>query len=423
MASGGQVKKHVLKTRMMTSPVESTATTAARAAAGDGAGRDKGSPPRQRQPEQELHELLSGRQGERHVVAIQDFPDPDAISSALAYREIAACFDISVDILYEGLISHPENLALVNLLEIDLTQFHEGLPLGGYHAAVFVDNQGTTTRLTARLRDAGVPTLAVIDHHDLQDELEPIFADIRPVGAAATIMAEYLASGTFMEMDPGNPSHVNVATALMHGLHSETGHFVRAGRPEYTAAAWLSPLIEAELLERVLCVQKSRGTMDTIQAALAERVIRGGLAVAGVGYVRWVDRDAIPQAADFLLTEENVHTAVVYGIIQGEDGRDMISGSLRTTNATLGVDGYLKKALGKDLRGRPFGGGRARAGGFEIDLGFLASAVGGKKESEAKWALFNRQIRRSLFYAAGLENDKTDDLQNSREDADLAIED
>lgn len=378
---------------------------------------------RSKEPAQELKELLSARHGERHVVAIQDFPDPDAISSALAYREIAACFDISVDILYEGLISHPENLALVNLLEIELTQFHEGLPLGGYDAAVFVDNQGTTTRLTARLRSAGVPTLVVVDHHDLQDELQPVFADIRPVGAAATIMAEYLASGIFLEMDPGNQAHVNVATALMHGLHSETGHFVRAGRPEYSAAAWLSALVEAELLERVLCVQKSRGTMDTIQAALAERVIRGGLSVAGVGYVRWVDRDAIPQAADFLLTEENVHTAVVYAIIEGEDSREMITGSLRTTNATLGVDTYLKKALGKDLSGRPFGGGRARAGGFEIDLGFLASSSRERKERDAKWALFNRQIRRSLFYAAGLETDKTDDVHNSREDASLEIPD
>ena len=378
---------------------------------------------RTRNPAAELRELLLERAGQRHVVAIQDFPDPDAISSAVAYREIASCFEIAVDIMYEGLISHPENLALVNLLEIELTQFHDGIPLGGYDASVFVDNQGTTTRLTPRLKEAGVPTFAVIDHHDLQDLLEPVFADIRPVGAAATIMAEYLESGVFLEMDPGNPAHVNVATALMHGLHSETGHFVRAGRPEYAAAAQLSPLIEAELLERVLCVQKSRGTMDTIQRALAERVIRGGLSVAGVGYVRWVDRDAIPQAADFLLTEENVHSAVVYGIIEGEDSREMISGSLRTTNATLGVDSYLKKALGKDLAGKHFGGGRARAGGFEIDLGFLAASASDRKEREAKWALFNRQIRRSLFYAAGLESDKTDEAHVSREEEDLEIED
>jgi nanoRNase/pAp phosphatase (c-di-AMP/oligoRNAs hydrolase) len=334
-----------------------------------------GSPPRA-DPARELRDLLGSRRGERHVVAIQDYPDPDAISSALAYREIARCFEIEADILYEGLISHPENLALVNLLEINLTSYTEGVPLDRYNAAVYVDNQGTTTRLAGRLKQAGVPTLAVIDHHDPQDLLDPIFSDIRPVGAAATIFAEYLRSGHFFELDPTNLVHVHLATSLMHGLYSETNGFVLAGKAEHTAAAYLSAFLDADLLERVLCVQKSRGTMDVIQTALSRRIIRGGLSIAGVGYVRWADRDAVPQAADFLLTEENVHTVVVYGIVRGEDGREVVSGSLRTTNATLGVDAFLKKALGKDIRGKPFGGGRSRAGGFEIDLGFLASANG-----------------------------------------------
>ena len=374
-------------------------------------------------PAEALRDLLAARRGEAHVVAIQDYPDPDAISSALAYREIARCFDITVDVLFEGLISHPENLALVNLLEIELTAYAEGYALERYDAAVFVDNQGTTTRLTARLREAGVPTLAVIDHHDPQDLLDPVFTDIRPVGAAATILTEYLSSGVFFEMDPTSLQHTNLATALMHGLHSETNGFVLAGRAEYQAGAFLCGLLDADLLERVLCVQKSRGTMDVIQTALSRRIIRGGLSVAGVGYVRWADRDAIPQAADFLLTEENVHSAVVYGLVRGEDSREVVSGSLRTTNATMGVDAFLKKALGKDIRGKPFGGGRSRAGGFEIDLGFLASVHGDKKEREAKWALFDRQIRRKLFYAAGLETDKGDEEDhNHREDADLAIE-
>ena len=338
-------------------------------------------------------------------------PDPDAISSALAYREIARGFDIRADIVYDGLISHPENLALVNLLEIDLTPYTEGLPLDHYDAAVFVDNQGTTTRLTTRLKEAGVPTLAVIDHHDAQDALDPVFADIRAVGAAATILVEYLEAGVFIEMDASNPAHANLATALMHGLYSETSGLVRAGRAEYRAAAYLSSFVDLDLLERVLCVQKSRGTMDVIQTALADRTIRAGFSLAGVGFVRWADRDAIPQAADFLLTEENVHTAIVYGIVTGEDGREVVSGSLRTTNATLGVDGFLKKALGKDVRGKPFGGGRARAGGFEIDLGFLATGNGDKEEHLVKWQLFDKQIRRRIFYAAGLDSEKWDEME------------
>jgi nanoRNase/pAp phosphatase (c-di-AMP/oligoRNAs hydrolase) len=354
----------------------------------------------------ELRALLEARRGERHAVAIQDFPDPDAISSALAYREIARVFEITADILFEGLISHPENLALVNLLEIELTPYHEGIPLEAYDAAVFIDNQGSTTRLASRLKEAGVPTLAVIDHHDPQDILDPLFSDVRPVGAAATLLVEYLQSGIFLELDATNVEHVRLATALMHGLYSETSGFVRAGRAEYLAAAYLSAFVDLDLLERVLCVQKSRGTMDVIQTALSERTIRAGFSLAGVGFVRWADRDAIPQASDFLLTEENVHTAIVYGIVTGEDGREVVSGSLRTTNATLGVDSFLKKALGKDIRGKPFGGGRLRAGGFEIDLGFLATGNGGKEERARKWDLFDKQIRRRIFFAAGLDSDK-----------------
>jgi nanoRNase/pAp phosphatase (c-di-AMP/oligoRNAs hydrolase) len=363
------------------------------------------------EPARVLRDLLSTRRGERHAVAIQDFPDPDAISSALAYREIARGFDISVEILFEGLISHPENLALVNLLEIDLSAYSEELPLDEFDAAVFVDNQGTTTRLTARLKEAGVPTLAVIDHHDPQDLLDPVFSDVRPVGAAATLFVEYLESGLFFEMDPANPSHTNLATALMHGLYSESSSFIRAGRAELRAASYLTGYLDVDLLERVLCVQKSRGTMDVIQTALAERTIRAGFSLAGVGLVRWADRDAIPQAADFLLTEENIHTTVVYGIVTGEDGREVISGSLRTTNATLGVDAFLKKALGKDVRGKPFGGGRARAGGFEIDLGFLSNGNGDREEHLTKWQLFDKQIRRRIFYAAGLDSEKWDEVE------------
>src|SRR5690606_31699904 len=200
-------------------------------------------------------------------IVIQDYPDPDAISSALAYREIARGFGIETDILYEGLISHPENLALVNLLEIDLIRYEEQTDLTIYDAAVFVDNQGTTSRLTPRFRDAGIPTFAVIDHHDPQEMLDPVFRDVRPVAAAATIFAEYLESGEFLQLDAGMSEHVALATALLHGLHSETRNLIYASEVEYLSAAFLSRFAARNLLERVLCVQKSRGTMETIHAA------------------------------------------------------------------------------------------------------------------------------------------------------------
>jgi nanoRNase/pAp phosphatase (c-di-AMP/oligoRNAs hydrolase) len=352
----------------------------------------------------ELARLLSSRGGERHLVALQDFPDPDAISAGLAYREIARGFGIEVDVMYDGQISHAENLALVNLLELPLVRFGEGVALEGYAAAVFVDNQGTTTHLTDRLAAAGVPTLAVIDHHDPQDLLDPIFSDVRPVAAAATLIAEYLESGALLRLDAANDAHVRLATALMHGLHSETDGFVHARPPEYRAAAYLSRFMDSDLLKRVLCVQKSHATLRVIEEALRRRVVRNGFSVAGVGRVRVADRDAIPQAADFLLTEENVHTVVVFGLLDEDDGREVISGSLRTHKTTLAVDQFIKEALGNDPRGRPYGGGRARAGGFEIDVGFLTGDEDDAEQQRLKWALFDRRIRRKLFEAAGVDD-------------------
>jgi nanoRNase/pAp phosphatase (c-di-AMP/oligoRNAs hydrolase) len=363
----------------------------------------------------ELAKLLETRAGERHLVALQDFPDPDAISSGLAYREIARRYGVDADLVYDGAISHPENLALVNLLGIPLVRWEDDLPLDRYAAAVFVDNQGTTTHLTERLAAAKVPTLAVIDHHEPQDVLDPIFADVRPVGAAATLLTEYLQSGVALRLDRSNEGHVRLATALMHGLHSETDGFVRARAPEYQAAAYLSGFMDPDLLERVLCVQKSHATLRVIEQALQARVVRNGFSVAGVGFVRWNDRDAIPQAADFLLTEENVHTVVVYGLLTDDEGREeLVSGSLRTNKTTLAVDRFLKQALGEDLRGRPYGGGRARAGGFEIDTGFLCGEDDDPEQQRMKWTLFDRRIRRKVFRAAGVTD--LDDVCEGEED-------
>ena len=351
----------------------------------------------------ELARLLEPRRGERHIIALQDFPDPDAISCGLAYREIAHRFGIEADLVYDGQISHPENRALVNLLGVPIEQFEPEMDLEGYAAAVFVDNQGSTTHLTDRLKEAGVPTLAVVDHHDPDDVLDPIFSDVRPIGAAATMFVEYLSSGELLTLDEANEHHTRLATALMHGLHSETDGFVHARAPEYRAAAYLAPFIDPDLLEEVLCVQKSRATLAVIEQALHNRVVRNGFSISGVGFVRWAERDSIPVAADFLLTEENVHTSIVFGLLAEEDGREVVSGSLRTHRPTLQVDDFLKRALGEDLRGRPYGGGRSRAGGFEIDVGFLKGDEDDPDQQAMKWALFDRRIRRKLFRQGGVE--------------------
>lgn len=350
----------------------------------------------------EFRTFLRAHRDERHCVALQDFPDPDAIAGAFAYQLLAEAFDIGVDILYEGRISHQENLALVHLLDVELTRVTDSLPIDRYDGAVFIDNQGTTTRLTDRLQKAGVPTIAIIDHHAPQGLLEAEYTDIRPIGAAATIFTDYLRSGEVLTLDEARTIHTHLATALVHALRSETNGFIRAGPEEYAAGAYLSRYADQELLGSILRVQRSRGTMDVIRTALTDRLAMGGYSIAGVGYLRQADRDAIPQATDFLQTEENVHTAIVYGILLGDGDREVVVGSVRTSKVTLDVDQFLKTALGSDARGRYYGGGRSRAGGFEIPVGFLEGTAD-PEQLRLKWEAFDQQIRGKLLRAAGIE--------------------
>lgn len=357
----------------------------------------------------EFRSFLRLHGGERHCVALQDYPDPDAIACAFAYRLLAASVDTDVEILYEGRISHQENLALVHLLDIELTRVTDSLPIDHYDGAVFIDNQGTTTRLTDRLHKANVPTIAIIDHHAPQGLLEAEYTDIRPIGAAATIFADYLRSGEVLSLDETSTTHAQLATALVHALRSETNGFIRAGPEEFAAASYLSRFTDQPLLESILRVQRSRGTMEVIRIALTDRIVIGGWSIAGVGYLRHADRDAIPQATDFLQTEENVHTAIVYGLLLGEGDREVIVGSVRTSKVTLDIDQFLKTALGSDTRGRYYGGGRSRAGGFEIPVGFLEGTAD-PEQMRLKWEAFNQQIRGKLMRAAGL------DTENAEED-------
>ncbi|MBF0108813.1 MAG: DHH family phosphoesterase [Magnetococcales bacterium] len=345
--------------------------------------------------------ILEGRKGERHAVVMQDFPDPDALSCAWAYRQIVAGMGIETDLIYGGRISHQENLALINLLKIDVLAIPSDQPLDKqrYQGSVFVDNQGTTTNLVDRLEKNGVPVLAVIDHHAPQERLQPLFVDIRPVGACASIFTDYLALGA-MTLVASNLKHKYLATALMHGIISETSSMIRAQPIDFLAAARLQPFYDNDLLVDILHQQRSHRGMEIIRLALANREIREGLCISGVGYLRASDRDSIPQAADFLLTEETVHTAIVFGIVTHSTGEEGISGSLRTTKSALNPDAFIKEGLGRSVTGSFYGGGKAAAGGFEIPLGFLS---GSEDEDLArmKWETFNAKIRKKFFAAIG----------------------
>lgn len=357
---------------------------------------------------QQFAQTLEAHRGERHVVVLQDYPDPDAISSAFAHRYAASRYDIEVDIVHAGCVSHQQNIALVKLIGIDLHLFDSTFNPEQYTGAVFLDNQGTSaSTVTQALSDAKTPAVMVIDHHEGQNAIEAEFSDIRKsAGATATIYADYLRHG-LIELDTADTDHVKIATALMHGIITDTHQFVRAGANDFTSASYLSRYTDADLLANIMMQARSKQTMNITQEAIRNRQVVENFSISGIGYLRSQDRDAIPQAADFLMTEENVHTAIVYGIVTGEDVDETLVGSMRTSKITLNPDGFIKEVFGKDAGGNYFGGGKLSAGGFRIPIGFLSGGPG-EGFKEKKWELYDTQIHQMIFAKLGITMDDKD---------------
>uniref|UniRef100_B8HKB2 DDH domain-containing protein n=1 Tax=Cyanothece sp. (strain PCC 7425 / ATCC 29141) TaxID=395961 RepID=B8HKB2_CYAP4 len=359
-----------------------------------------------------LRQTLERHRGERQLILLQDFPDPDALSSAWAYKLIAAQYDIVADIAYAGTLSHQENIALVRLTGLPLVRWPiqqngkgKERDFSAYQGCVLIDNQGTTSQLYEGVKQAKLPIVTVIDHHSLQEGVQAEYMDIRPnTRSTATILTQYLQAG-LLSFDSSVSEHIKCATALMHGLRSDTNRLMQAQEEDFLAAAYLSRFYDSQLLNTVLLSSRSKQVMDVIERALKNRCIYNNFCIAGVGYLRYDDRDAIPQAADFLVTEENVHTAVVYGIVHDEDDEvELIVGSLRTTKLTLDPDEFIKEAFGQDTQGRFFGGGRSQAGGFEIPMGFLSGLNENSEYAKLKWSVYDTQIKQKLLHLVNPDN-------------------
>jgi nanoRNase/pAp phosphatase (c-di-AMP/oligoRNAs hydrolase) len=363
----------------------------------------------QEQRAEALRQILERHKGERQLVILQDFPDPDALSSAWAYKLIAERFEIQAEIVYAGTLSHQENIALVRLTGLPITRWPLGpqgsngngkaKDISAYQGCVLIDNQGTTSQLMELVNQAELPVVIVMDHHSLQEGVKAEYADVRPnTRATATMLTQYIQAG-LLTLDSSVNDHIKLATSLMHGLRSDTNRLMQAQEEDFLAAAFLSRFYDSQLLNTVLLSSRSKQVMDVIERALKNRCIYNNFSIAGVGYLRYDDRDAIPQAADFLVTEENVHTALVYGIVHDEDDEvELIVGSLRTSKLTLDPDEFIKEAFGQDPQGRFFGGGRSQAGGFEIPMGFLSGLNENTEYAKLKWSVYDTQIKQKLLH-------------------------
>ena len=191
----------------------------------------------------------------------------------------------------------------------------------------------------------GTPVNIVIDHHRAEDEAVAAadFVDIRPgMGATASILTQYL-------QDLDVPVDKKVATGLLYGIRADTRDFRRNVTPQdLNYVAFLMPLADNDLLDKIMSPSLSKETLDVLGKAIQDRVIRSGYLFSNVGYIR--NRDALPQAADYLLNLEGVNTALIYGI--GDTGIILIA---RSRDVRINLGTVLAEAFGEigDAGGHP----------------------------------------------------------------------
>ncbi|WP_436929528.1 DHH family phosphoesterase [Halosimplex halobium] len=304
-------------------------------------------------PARALHTLLE--EGEAITVVCHNNPDPDCLASALALGRIAAAAGIDERrICYSGEISHQQNRAFVTLLGIDLKRFDpervRDRPEGSLLAFVDHSTPGRNNRVPPE-----TPVDIVVDHHPAE-EIDARFVDHREaVGATATIFTEYVRE---LGAEPDEP----LATGLLFAIRRETLEFLRGTtRAEYEAAGYLHERADTDLLRQLASPSVTGATLDAIATAIENRRTRGAVLISHVG--RTTERDALPQAADYLRTLEGVETAIVFGIV----GRSIhLSG--RTVDSRVHLGDALDDAFG-DVG--TAGGHRDMAGG-EVPLGVFA---------------------------------------------------
>ncbi len=304
-----------------------------------------------------LRELLAT--GEELTIVCHNNPDPDCLASALALGRIAA--EAGIDerrILYSGEISHQQNRAFISLLNIDLRKFDPetvtNRPEGSLLA--FVDHAvpGANNRVPE-----GTPVDIVIDHHPA-DEIDAKFVDHREsIGATVTMLTEYVRE---LDIEVDAP----LATVLLFAIRRETLSFLRGtAKDEYTAAAFLHDTADRSLLRELSSPSVTGETVDVIGRSIGNRMVRGSVLISHVG--RTNERDALPQAADYLATLEGVETAIVFGIVEPS-----IHLSARSTDSRV----HIGEALDTAFDDVGSAGGHQEMAGGEVPLGIFADAVG-----------------------------------------------
>src|SRR5262247_163589 len=292
----------------------------------------------------------------RVLILMQDDPDPDAIASALALRTLLGRNRTGAPLCTFGTITRPENVAMCEILDIDVEPITTR-EMHGFDRVAMVDVQPSF------LEERFVEVDLVIDHHPVEEPVRARIRDIRPsYGATSTILVDYLRAADVKITQ-------RLATALLYGIKADTLGLERGGtKADLEAFTFLYMLANHNALRRIERPELSDAALDVLANGLARRRVVRGVFFSHLGTVGTAD--LVPQFADFGLQAEGVEWSVVSGVVN-----DTVHVSIRNVGYVKSAGDVVRAAFG-DLGSA--GGHRTMAKAvFPVDSLFPGAASAG----------------------------------------------
>src|SRR6195256_1269839 len=261
---------------------------------------------------------------DRVLILLHNDPDPDAMASGLALRNVLRrTKQTGVIAALQG-ATRPENLRMANLLDIQVEIITpEQLPR--FDRIAMVDVQ------PHYFGDAFHRVDLVIDHHPEQPVYIAVFKDIRPnYGSTSTILTEHLRA-----VD----EHISerTATAMLYAIKSDTLFFNRqTNRVDLEAFSYLYPLSDAALIRKMEGAEITLERLDFVLKAFKGGTLSDQVFSAFLGALP--REDFIPYVADFYLQLEDVKWTVIAGIVN-----DALVISVRNLGYTKNAGEFVRR--------------------------------------------------------------------------------
>jgi nanoRNase/pAp phosphatase (c-di-AMP/oligoRNAs hydrolase) len=312
------------------------------------------------------------------AIMVHPYPDPDCIGAAKGMEKLLKYWNpsLSVNTIYDGEISHPQNKTLMKVLNISMTHRDEvGRTIADLKK--MADYFIVVDCMPERCDMGDIVPLAVIDHHPV-DTKNAQYKDIRQVGSCCTMVWEYLKKEN-VPFDEKSDDDASVATAMLVGLKTDTMDLISEKTVDLDFSAFKDLLGNANKTKLASIINypipsylfELRARLDKDGNTKAYN----GVYIGGIGYISAAKRDALPTIAEERARTEGIDTSFIFGIVG-----DKIEVCIRSNSPSVDV-----KNLCHQIFGREHGGGHPRAGAVKIPIPLLSDENTSDETKDAVW--------------------------------------